>query len=147
MLQFTVLIQFAKRLLEGTSLVTEVVPGYEGATIAAEILDASDTLRDLCAKCGHKLSNSAGPLITCTGICAPRRTFHSKCLPASRRSDTEFTCQICNPGTREDFCFCCNGSPNSDIVICSNYDTKGCTNFVHRMCLGHASNRFVCGLC
>ena len=36
--------QFTKRLLQGTSLIEELVPGYEGATIAAEILDASNSL-------------------------------------------------------------------------------------------------------
>ena len=50
-------------------MTVDLVPGYEGVTIAAEILDASDSLRDLCAKCGHKLSD--GLLLMCTGICAP----------------------------------------------------------------------------
>ena len=69
--------QFAKRLLQGTSLTAELVPGYEGATIAAEILDASESLRDLCSKCGCKLSNADDPLLTCSGICAPCMTYHS----------------------------------------------------------------------
>ena len=144
---FSIYFQFAKRLLEGTSVAADLVPGYEGAAIAAEILDASDSLRDLCAKCGQRLTQDAGPLVTCSGICAPRRTFHTKCIPASRRSDTEFSCQICNPRTREDFCFCCNGGPTSDIALCSNNDTKGCTNFVHVGCLGTGSISFSCGLC
>ena len=46
-------------------MTADLVPGYEGATIAAEILDASDSLWDLCAKCGWKLSD--GLLLTCTG--------------------------------------------------------------------------------
>ena len=50
-------------------MTANLVPGYEGATIAAEILDASDGLWDLCAKCGRKLSD--GLLLMCTGICAP----------------------------------------------------------------------------
>ena len=44
--------QFAKRLLQGTSVTEELVLGYEGMTIAAKILDVSDSLQDLCAKCG-----------------------------------------------------------------------------------------------
>ena len=145
-LLFSFIKQFAKRLLQGTS-VAEVVPGYEGATIAAEILDASDSLRDLCAKCGRKLTNMDGPLLTCSGICAPRRTFHSMCVPSSRRSDLNFSCQVCNPGTREDFCFRCNDGPSGDIHICANNDTRGCTNFVHTRCLGARNTLFSCGLC
>ena len=56
-------------------MTVDLVPGYEGVTIAPEILDASDSLWDLCAKCGHKLSD--GLLLMCTGICAPHQTFHS----------------------------------------------------------------------
>ena len=41
---FSFIKQFAKRLLQGTSVTEKLVPGYEGATIAAEILDASDSL-------------------------------------------------------------------------------------------------------
>ena len=96
-------------------MTADLVPGYKGVTIAAEILDASDSLWDLCAKCGHKLSD--GLLLTCTGICAPCQSFHSLCIPASRRSDPNFKCQVCNPGTREDFCFCCNEGPTGDILL------------------------------
>ena len=136
--------QFAKRLLQGT-FNQELVPRYEGATIAAEILDASESLWDLCAKCGQKLFNKDGPLLTCSGICVPRRTFHSMCVPASRRSDLNFSCQVCNPGTREDFCFRCNEGPSGDIKLCANNNTKGCTNFVHRRCV--VGQHFLCGLC
>ena len=80
-------LQFAKRLLEGSSISTPLDPGYEGGTIAAEVLDSSDSLRELCAKCGRNLTCGGLPLITCTGICQPRRTFHSKCVPKSRRTD------------------------------------------------------------
>ena len=144
---FSFIKQFAKRLLQGTSVTEELVPGYEGATIAAEILDASDSLRDLCAKCGRKRTNADGPLLTCSGICAPRRTFHSMCVPVSRQSDLNFSCQVCNPGTREDFCFCCNNGPSGDIHICAKNDTKDCTNFVHARCLGDGNTWFSCGLC
>ena len=144
---FSFIKQFAKRLLQGTSVTEEVVPGYEGTTIAAEILDASDSLRDLCAKCGWKLTNVDGPLLTCSGICAPRRTFHSMCVPSSRWSDLNFSCQVCNPGTREDFCFRCNDGPSGHIHICANNDTKGCMNFVHARCLGDRNTQFSCGLC
>ena len=126
-------------------MTADLVPGYKGVTIAAEILDASDSLRDLCAKCGHKLSD--GLLLTCTGICAPHQSFHSLCVPASRCSDPNFKCQVCNPGTREDFCFCCNEGPTGDIILCSRNDTKGCTNFVHITCLAKGNTRFSCGLC
>ena len=77
-------LQFAKRLLEGSSISTPLDPGYEGGTIAAEVLDSSDSLRELCGKCGRNLTCGGLPLITCTGICQPRRTFHSKCVPKSR---------------------------------------------------------------
>ena len=33
--------QFAKQLLEGSSVAMPLDPGYEGGTIAAEVLDAS----------------------------------------------------------------------------------------------------------
>ena len=128
---FSFIKQFAKRLLQGTSVTEELVPGYKGTTIAAEILDASNSLQDLCAKCGWKLTNMDGPLLTCSEICAPQRTFHSMCIPSSRWSDLNFSSQVCNPGTREDFCFCCNDGPSDDIHICANNNTKGCTNFVH----------------
>ena len=60
-------VQFAKRLLEGSSISTPLDPGYEGGTIAAEVLDSSDSLRELCAKCGRNLTCGGMPLITCTG--------------------------------------------------------------------------------
>ena len=74
--------QFAKRLLEGSSVAMPLDPGYEGGTIAAEVLDASDSLRELCSKCGRNLTCGSLPLITCTGNCQQRRTFHSKCVPS-----------------------------------------------------------------
>ena len=43
--------QFAKQLLKGTSVATELDPGYEGGMITAEVLDASDSLRELCSMC------------------------------------------------------------------------------------------------
>ena len=52
--------QFTKRLLEGTSVATELDPGYEGGKIAAEVLDASDSLRELCSKCGQQLTGVEG---------------------------------------------------------------------------------------
>ena len=69
--------QFAKQLLEGSSVAMPLDPGYEGGTIAAEVLDASDSLRELCSKCGRNLTCGSLPLITCMGNCQPRRTFHS----------------------------------------------------------------------
>ena len=53
-------------------LIGALIPGCKGATIAAEMLDASESLRELCAKCGAKLTAVQGTLITCTGICLPR---------------------------------------------------------------------------
>ena len=50
-------------------------PGIRGGTIAAEVLDSSDSLREICAKCGRNLTCGGLPLITCTGICQPRRTL------------------------------------------------------------------------
>ena len=90
-------LQFAKRLLEGSSISTPLDPGYEGGRIAAEVLDSSDSLRELCAKCGRNLTCGGLPLITCTGNCQPRRTFHSKCVPKSRRTDHDFKCLVCRP--------------------------------------------------
>ena len=60
--------QFAKRLLEGSSVAMPLDPGYEGGTIAAEVLDASDSLRELCSKCGRNLTCGSLPLITCTTV-------------------------------------------------------------------------------
>ena len=86
-----------KRLLQGVGLVVPMIPGCEGATIAAELLDASESLRELCAKCGSKLETVQGNLITCTGICLPRQTFHSKCVPETRCSDPTLKCLVCDP--------------------------------------------------
>ena len=69
--------QFAKWLLKGTSFAMPLDPGYEGGAIVAEVLDASDSLRELCSKCGCNLTCGGLQLITCTGNCQPRRTFHS----------------------------------------------------------------------
>lgn len=128
-------------------LVVPVIPGCEGATIAAEMLDASESLRELCAKCGSKLATTQGNLITCTGICLPRRTFHSKCVPETRRSDPTFKCLVCDPSKRDDFCFRCNSGPTDDIVLCSRNNLNGCSNFVHRRCVAGIRNDFTCGLC
>ena len=54
--------QFAKWLLEGSSVAMPLDPGYEGGTIAAEVLDASDSLRELCSKCGRNLTCMSGML-------------------------------------------------------------------------------------
>ena len=98
---------------------TEVNPGYEGATIAAEMLDASESLRELCAKCGQKLLTVDAPFITCTGICLPRRTFHLRCVPETCRRDPTFKCLVCDPSKRDDFCFVCNTAPTGEVVLCS----------------------------
>ena len=82
--QMEIYFQFAKRLLQGVPINGDVTPSYEGATIAAEILDASDSLWDLCAKCGQRLTTDATHLMTCCGICLPRRIFHSKCIPENQ---------------------------------------------------------------
>ena len=115
--------QFAKWLLEGSSVAMPLDPGYEGGTIAAEVLDASDSLRELCSKCGRNLTCGSLPLITCTGNCQPRRTFHSKCVPKSRRTDQDFKCLVCRPADREDFCFCCNWSCHT------RHNSLRCTRF------------------
>ena len=52
--------QFAKGLLEGTSVAAELDPGFEGGKIAAEVLDALDSLRELCSKCGRQLTGGQG---------------------------------------------------------------------------------------
>ena len=123
----------------------DLVPGYEGANIAAEILDASDSLRELCSKCGQKLAGQT-PLLTCTGACLPRISFH-KCVPQSRRTDPTFKCLFCDPSHKDDFCLSCNQGPTTDIKICSRNINTGCTNFVHRACLKNVKNAFYCGLC
>ena len=63
--------QFAKRLLEGSSVAMPLDPGYKEGTIVAEVLDASDSLREFCSKCGHNLICGGLPLITCMGKCQP----------------------------------------------------------------------------
>ena len=123
------------------------MPGYEGATIAAEILDASDSLREVCSKCGQKLAGTQSPLVTCTEVCLPRRSFHSKCIPHSRQNDPTFKCLVCDPSHKEDFCLSCNGSPTADIKMCSCYTNTGCTNFVHVKCWKSTNMSFSCGLC
>ena len=140
-------LQFAKRLLEGSSISTPLDPGYEGGTIAAEVLDSSDSLRELCGKCGRNLTCGGLPLITCTGICQPRRTFHSKCVPKSRHTDHDFKCLVCRPADREDFCFCCNSPATQDIILCGANSINGCQNFVHRLCLAKGHTQYRCGLC
>ena len=118
--------QFAKRLLEGSSISMPLDPGYEGGTIAAEVLDSSDSLRESCCKCGCNLTWGGLPLITCTGNCQPRRSFHSKCVPKSRRTDHDFKCLVCRPADREDFCFCCNSPATQDIILCGANSINGC---------------------
>ena len=83
--------------------------GMRGGTIATEVLDTSDSLREFCSKCGHNLTCGGLPLITCTGNCQPQRTFHSKCVPKLRHADQDFKCLVCRLADREDFCVCCNG--------------------------------------
>ena len=51
--------QFAKWLLEGSSVAMPLDPGYEGGTIAAEVLYASGSLREFCSKCGRNLTCGA----------------------------------------------------------------------------------------
>ena len=96
-------------------LIGALIPGCKGATIAAEMLDASESLCELCAKCGAKLTAVQGTLITCTGICLPRlvgmgssaqqQLVHSKCVPETHCADPTFKCLVCDPSKREDFCF------------------------------------------
>ena len=61
--------QFAKWLLKGSSIAIPLDPGYEGGTIVTEVLDASDSLREFCSKCGRNLTCGGLPLITCN--CQP----------------------------------------------------------------------------
>ena len=138
--------QFAKCLLEGTSVAAELDPGFEGGKIAAEVLDASDSLRELCSKCGRQLTGGGGLLIICTGICQPHQSFHSKCVPKSRRTNQDFKCLVCRPADHEDFCLCCNGVPTDDIVMCGSNNVNGCTNFVHSICLAKGCTVFRCGI-
>ena len=63
--------QFAKQLLKGSSVAMPLDPGYEGDTIVAEVLNASNSLRKLCSKCGRNLTCGDLPLITCMGNCQP----------------------------------------------------------------------------
>ena len=139
--------QFAKQLLEGSSVAMPLDPGYEGGTIVAEVLDTSDSLREFCSKCGHNLTCGGLPLITCMGNCQPRRTFHSKCVPKSRHTNQDFKCLVCRPADREDFCFCCNGPATQDIILCGAHSLNGCHNFVHRFCLAKGHTEYRCGLC
>ena len=139
--------QFAKWLLKGSSVAMPLDPGYKGGTIAAEVLNASDSLRELCSKCGHNLTCGGLPLITCTGNCQPQRTFHSKCVPKSRRTDQDFKCLVCRPADREDFCFCCNGPATQNIILCSAHTLNGCQNFIHHLCLAKGRTEYRCGLC
>ena len=104
-------------------------------------------LRELCSKCGHNLTCGSLPLTTCTGNCQPRRTFHSKCVPKSRRTDQDFKCLVCRPADREDFCFCCNGPATLDIILCGAHASNGCQNFVHRSCVAKGRTEYRCGLC
>ena len=136
--------QFAKPLPEGTLVAAELDPGFKGGKIAAEVLDASDSLRelDLCSKCGQQLTGGEGPLIICTGICKPCQSFHSKCVPKSRCTDQDFKCLVCRPADREDFCLCCNGALTDDIVMCGSNNVNGCTNFIHRICLAKGRTVF-----
>ena len=138
--------QFAKQLLEGTSAATELDPGHEGGKIAVEVLDASDSLRELCSKCGWQLTGG-GPLFICTGICKPHQSFHSKCVPKSQRTDQDFKCLVCRPADREYFCLCCNGALTDDIVMCGSNNVNRYTNFVHHLCLAKGCTSYRCGIC
>ena len=139
--------QFAKGLLKGTSVATELDPGYEGGKIAAVVLNASDSLRELCSMCGQQLTGGGGPLIICMRNCQPHQSFHSKCVPKSRHTDQDFKCFVCRPADHEDFCLCCNGASTADIVMCRSNNVNGCTNFVHRLCLAKGCTSYRCGIC
>ena len=52
-------------------MAAELDPGFKGGKIAAEVLDVSDSLMELCSKCGQQLTGGGGPLIICMGICQP----------------------------------------------------------------------------
>ena len=139
--------QFAKQLLEGSSVAMPLDPGYKGGTIAAEVLDASDSLREFCSKCGRNLTCGGLPLITCMGNCQPRRTFHSKCVPKSWCTDQDFKCLVCRLADREDFCFCCNSPATQDIILCGAHTLNGCHNFIHHFCLAKGRTEYQCSLC
>ena len=92
-------LQFAKRLLEGSSISTPLAPGYEGGTIAAEVLDSSDSLRELCAKCGRNLTCGGlatyylyGHLPTTQDINGCQNFVHRLCLAKGR---TQYRCGLC----------------------------------------------------
>ena len=119
----------------------------EGAHIAADIMTSSDSISSICAKCGLNLFVDNPALKMCNGNCRPRRTFHATCLPEENRKTIKFYCQVCDPSTREEFCFKCSCRPDGNMAYCKNGDYTGCTNFVHVRCLQAGSDEYRCGLC
>ena len=140
-------LQFARRILEKKHVMHAVV-GDEGARIAMDILAASESISSICAKCGLNLFVDSPPLKMCSGNCRPRKTFHVKCLPEVSRHVIKFYCQVCDPSTREEFCFkCSRAGGEGPLAYCANGDFTGCTNFIHVKCLAPGSANYICGLC
>ena len=140
-------LQFAKWLLEGSSISTPLDPGYEGGRIVAEVLDSCDSLRELCAKCGRNLTCGGLPLITCTGICQPRRDIPFKVCPqvSAYRSRLQMpSVQACRSGglllLLQQPCYTRYHALRRKLHY-------GCQNFVHRLCLAKGRTQYRCGLC
>ena len=128
-------LQFAKQLLEGSSISTPLDPGYEGGTIAAEVLDSSDSLRELCAKCGRNLTCGGLATYYLYGHLPTTQDIPFKVCPQVSAYRSRLKCLVCRPADREDFCFCCNSPATQDIILCGANSINGCQNFVHRLCL------------
>ena len=132
--------------MNGVSL-SDVDIALEGALIASEIVDNSDSMRDICSKCGTDCSPVQITRI-CEGQCRPSRIFHSDCLHRSQKTEVTFKCQICDPKYREDYCQSCRARPeNRTLSVCKFNSTNGCQRYVHRECVPRGKTEYQCGVC
>lgn len=139
---------FAKSILSG-SQIQDCIIGYEGGMIASEIMDASEDISNLCAKCGNNLNlqEDIHSIKVCKGNCTPRRNFHRYCVPESQRTRINFKCEVCDNSNRDDKCYECGKTPEGIIVTCTSGTYSGCTRFIHKGCLPDGSTDYRCGIC
>ena len=133
--------------LKAAPISTPLDLGYEGGTIAAEVLDSSDSLRELCAKCGRNL--------TCGGL--PTYYLYGH-LPTTQDIPFQSVSQVSAYRSRLQMPSVQAGRSGGLLLLLqqpcyTGYHSLrrklhyGCQNFVHRLCLAKGRTQYRCGLC
>ena len=86
--------------------------------IALDVIDSSDSLQNLCTKCGTAFTTTDA-IKMCNGNCQPRKAFHLKCIAEGQRNDIHYCCQYCNPSTQETSCYKHGLAAQGDIIHCT----------------------------